>query len=119
MAVAITARFAFRDKLPGLGGRFAPIANRRNVLCTLLRRTRLLGSLAVERQAAAAITAAIRSCLDDCQETEAPLLAIAQTVERLRAADWNEADVRRVEAVVRKVLVSAIVEEESPQLDNG
>jgi hypothetical protein len=66
----------------------------------------------LERQTALALSSAIRTCLEQCRQSEAPLTVIAETVERLRAADWHEADVLRVEAVVRKVLVGVLVVDE-------
>jgi hypothetical protein len=38
-------------------------------------------------------------------------------MDRLRKQDWHEADVKRVEAVVRKVLVGVLVENETQQPD--
>jgi hypothetical protein len=66
----------------------------------------------LERQSALALSTAIRTCLEDCHQATSPLSAIAETVDRLRAAGWHEADVQRVEAVCRKVLVGVLVEGE-------
>ncbi len=77
------------------------------------------GETAVERHSAQAITAAIQSCLDECRQSDSPLAAVAETVERLRDEGWREIDVRRVEKVVLKVLFGVLLDEhlEEPSLD--
>jgi hypothetical protein len=63
------------------------------------------------------LSSAIRNCLEECRQAESPLPVIAATMDRLRKQDWHEADVKRVEAVVRKVLVGVLVENETQQPD--
>jgi len=55
------------------------------------------------------ISAAVKDCLDRCYVSgPTPLGAIAQYLAELRQRGWTEADLKRVELSVRKVLAGVM-----------
>jgi hypothetical protein len=51
-----------------------------------------------------AIRAEVKACLARCYRGNTPLGVIAEYIAELRERDWSDADVRKVESAVRKVL---------------
>jgi hypothetical protein len=63
---------------------------------------------------AAKINEAIRTCIRDCFGSTAILAKIAKYVDKLQQeSDWNEVEVRQVEAGVRGMLKGMVTEESS------
>jgi hypothetical protein len=59
------------------------------------------------------IRAAVKDCLARCYRGNTPLGELAQFLGDLRAQDWSESDVRKVESAVRKVLAGVVTEDEN------
>jgi hypothetical protein len=52
-----------------------------------------------------ALRAAIDTCLAGCYRDESPVLRLSECLDRLRLEGWSEADVRRIELSVLRLLV--------------
>jgi hypothetical protein len=65
-------------------------------------------------QSESAIRAAVKDCLARCYRGNTPLGELAQFLGELRAQAWSQADVRKVESAVRKVLAGVVTEDNSP-----
>jgi len=71
----------------------------------------------MERQPAKEITNAVRACVDACRDADNPLAETAETIGRLRQAGWDEADIRRVQAVVHKLLAAVLAAEPGEHIE--
>lgn len=54
------------------------------------------------------INGAVRDCLDACRAAEYPIAHLAVFLRRLKAAGWEDADLRRVERTVVKILTAIV-----------
>ena len=52
------------------------------------------------------VRAAVERCLQDCHGQSAPVVKVAECIERLRENGWEAAEIRRVESLVLKVLAA-------------
>ena len=59
------------------------------------------------------IRAAVKDCLTRCYRGNTPLGELAQFLGELRAQGWREADVRKVESAVRKVLAGVVSDDDN------
>jgi hypothetical protein len=73
----------------------------------------------VSNQSGQAINDAVRDCLARCARGKTPLGVIAEYMGELRAAGWQEPDVRTVEAAVRKVLAGIVMPPPDGKTDSG
>jgi hypothetical protein len=69
--------------------------------------------MSVTEQSESAIRAAVQDCLARCYRGNTPLGVLAECLSDLRQKDWAEADIRKVETSVRKVLAGVVSEDQS------
>ena len=60
------------------------------------------------------IRSAVEQCLKDCYGQSSPVVKVAECVEELRASGWEQADIRRVESLVLKVLAALLSPQDGP-----
>lgn len=66
-----------------------------------------------------AINLAVRECLARCASGQTPLGVIAEYIGELRRAGWDDADVRTVAAVARKVMAGIVRIPEEGERDSN
>lgn len=59
------------------------------------------------------IREAVRVCLDRCAQGGTPLGVIAEFIAELQAAGWLQADIRKVESTVLKLMSGIVTPDES------
>jgi hypothetical protein len=64
-----------------------------------------------------AIRAAVQDCLARCYRGNTPLGVLAEFTAELRDKGWSNADIRKVETSVRKVLAGVVGEADTNSLD--
>ena len=81
---------------------------RRHIACVVRDRTIAKGPPKLPNQPESAISSAVQECLARCYKGGTPLGVLAEFMSELRDKGWSDADVRKMEAAVRKVLAGVM-----------
>jgi hypothetical protein len=85
-----------------------------------LRRSGNRGLRYMNQHAPLKINAAIRACLDECLEADAPLVCLAASIERLEAdPNWTTQEIREVQARAVRILTRLAAGDSSSDVLSG
>jgi hypothetical protein len=78
------------------------------MLASVRDRTPAAGPPKLPNQPESSISSAVQDCLARCYRGGTPLGVLAEFMGELREKGWSQADVRKTEAAVRKVLAGVM-----------